>query len=532
MYTGNSAAARATYKYFAPSLQESERLFAELTSDQQALSQFLVTGSKVFGVLADRSEDLSELTSNANQAFGAIAAENEAFSRDLELLPPTMRQANTTFVNLRAALDDLDPLVDDTREVMPELAPFLRSAEAGRARLGAGVPRPRAARSTRPGANNDLTDALRLAPGVRRARPAARSSPRSPRSRDSQHLIEFARPYSPDLLAVARQARRRGRLLRLQRPLRARPARWRQRLRLQRGHRRSSTRSRSTQQFDAFEALGFAPHAALPRRRHAAERRAGRAPPTIRSSTTAHSPASASPPTCRRGHEADPGHQPSLLVACVVLLFSGGAAGGDEGTYEVRAVFDNASFLVEGEDVRVAGAKVGSVAAVDIAEADEAVREDGSPAPGKAIVILQIDDAAFHDFRTDASCLIRPQSLIGEKFVECKPTEPRAPGTPVPPELEQVPEGEPGEGQYLLPLERNGKAIDLDLVNNIMEEPYPDRFRLILNDLGAGLAARGEELARDHRARQPGAARDQPRARHPARPESRLWPTSRPTASR
>ena len=28
-----------------------------------------------------------------------------------------------------------------------------------------------------------------------------------------------------------------------------------------------------------------------------------------------------------------------------------------------------------------------------------------------------------------------------------------------------------------------------------MEEPYPDRFRLILNDLGAGFAARGEDLA-------------------------------------
>ena len=28
-----------------------------------------------------------------------------------------------------------------------------------------------------------------------------------------------------------------------------------------------------------------------------------------------------------------------------------------------------------------------------------------------------------------------------------------------------------------------------------MEEPYPDRFRLILNSLGAGFAARGEDLA-------------------------------------
>ena len=82
VYTGNTEEARATYKYFAPSLQESQRLFAELTRDQAALSQFLVTGSKVFGAIAERRDDLSALTSNANQAFGAIAAENEAFSQD------------------------------------------------------------------------------------------------------------------------------------------------------------------------------------------------------------------------------------------------------------------------------------------------------------------------------------------------------------------------------------------------------------------------------------------------------------------
>ena len=158
-------------------------------------------------------------------------------------------------------------------------------------------------------------------------------------------------------------------------------------------------------------------------------------------------------------------------------------------------MFDNASFLVTGEEVRVAGAKVGSVTAVDIATADEPVTEDGSPDPGKAIVVMQINDPAFQDFRTDASCLIRPQSLIGEKFVECTPTEPRAPGNPAPPQLAKIPDDQPGAGQYLLPLERNGKAVDLDLVNNIMREPYPDRFRLILNDLGAGLAARGDELA-------------------------------------
>src|ERR1044072_3555794 len=120
------------------------------------------------------------------------------------------------------------------------------------------------------------------------------------------------------------------------------------------------------------------------------------------------------------------------LVGSVVLLALGTAAGGDDGKYEVRAIFDNAAFLVTGEEVRVAGANVGVVADIDVTNADEPALENGDPDPGKAIVVLQIDDAAFQDFRTDASCLIRPQSLIGEKFVECKPTQPRAPGTAAP----------------------------------------------------------------------------------------------------
>jgi len=183
-----------------------------------------------------------------------------------------------------------------------------------------------------------------------------------------------------------------------------------------------------------------------------------------------------------------------VTAAAVGLLAFGTAAGGDGATYQVRAIFANGGFLVPGEEIRIAGAKVGSVGEVDVTGADEAAHDNGSPEPGSAVVVLDIDDPGFQDFREDASCIIRPQGLLGERFVECKATEPRAAGTAAPPPLQTIPDGEPGAGQYLLPLEQNGKAVDLDLVNNIMKEPYPDRFRLILNDLGAGVAARGEDL--------------------------------------
>ena len=89
---------------------------------------------------------------------------------------------------------------------------------------------------------------------------------------------------------------------------------------------------------------------------------------------------------------------------------------------------------------------------------------------------------------------MRPQSLIGERFVECELTEVRSPGEEAPPPLEQIEEGD-GEGQYLLPVERNAKAVDLDLINNIMREPERERLSIILSDLGIGVAGRGRDLS-------------------------------------
>ena len=193
------------------------------------------------------------------------------------------------------------------------------------------------------------------------------------------------------------------------------------------------------------------------------------------------------------------------LVGLIVVATAGGNGSG--GSYQIRAYFDNGGFIVNGEDVRVAGANVGSVSSVDVSMPGEidscrGPKTDvgqcnggrGAAVPGKAVVVLDITDPGFKDFRTDATCLIRPQSLIGEKFVDCLPTSQRAPGTDPPPELKQIPDGQRGAGQYMLPFENNGKAVDLDLINNIQRAPYAERFRLIINDLGAALAARGEDL--------------------------------------
>src|SRR5215210_6592323 len=125
-YEGKSKEVGQSAKYFNPLLSTSRVLANQVTEDEGALTRFLVNSSRAMTAIAERKTDLSGLVTNANETTGAIAAENVALSRALSLLPTTLRRANTTFVNLRATLDDLDVLVAESKPATKDLAPFLR----------------------------------------------------------------------------------------------------------------------------------------------------------------------------------------------------------------------------------------------------------------------------------------------------------------------------------------------------------------------------------------------------------------------
>ena len=165
----------------------------------------------------------------------------------------------------------------------------------------------------------------------------------------------------------------------------------------------------------------------------------------------------------------------------MLVLFGTGAGDDHEGDYQVRAIFSNAFTVIPGEDVKISGVKVGKIAALDVTP------------DHKAAVVLDITEPGFKDFRKDATCTIRPQSLIGERFVECTPTQPRAGGDAGAAALHQIEAGA-GKGEYLLPDSQTIKPVDLDLVGNIMRLPYRQRLSIIINELGTGLAANGAQL--------------------------------------
>jgi phospholipid/cholesterol/gamma-HCH transport system substrate-binding protein len=197
-YAGSAEEANQTYKYLSPALTATDKLVQQLNSDQVALTDFLVNGARVVTGVAERRDDLANLVSNANTALGAIASQNEAFDRALVALPPALRQANTTFFNLRPTLDDLDQLVAVAKPTTKNLAPFLRQV---RPLVGKSVPVFHDLRIAvnKDGKNNDLADAAGKLVSIHNAASRA-SGPTVQAMIDSQPTLTFLRPYAPDLL--------------------------------------------------------------------------------------------------------------------------------------------------------------------------------------------------------------------------------------------------------------------------------------------------------------------------------------------
>jgi ABC-type transporter Mla subunit MlaD len=155
-----------------------------------------------------------------------------------------------------------------------------------------------------------------------------------------------------------------------------------------------------------------------------------------------------------------------VLATTAGALVASGATGGSQAPrYWVQ--FDNGFGLVEGADVKIAGTPAGSITDLELdRETYHALAE------------IEITSEGFGDLRRDAFCEIRPQSLLGEYFIDCQAGDSE----------ERLPEG----GR--LPVEQTGSTVPVDLIQNIMRRPWRERWSLFLGELGAAVAARGEDL--------------------------------------
>ncbi|MCZ4494666.1 MAG: phospholipid/cholesterol/gamma-HCH transport system substrate-binding protein [Baekduia sp.] len=197
-YRGKGAQANEALKYFNPTLSTTSRLVNELDRDQQSLQDFIIYTARATTALAERRGDLTNLVTNANTTSGAIASESASLNRALKALPATLRRGNSTFVDLRSTLDDLDQLVNASKPVAPRLAPFFKQL---RPLITDARPTIRDLSSliSRPGAGNDLIDLLNQQPRLTQvATPTFQHTIKG--LQQGTPVLQFIRPYAPDLI--------------------------------------------------------------------------------------------------------------------------------------------------------------------------------------------------------------------------------------------------------------------------------------------------------------------------------------------
>jgi virulence factor Mce-like protein len=154
-----------------------------------------------------------------------------------------------------------------------------------------------------------------------------------------------------------------------------------------------------------------------------------------------------------------------LVVAGALVGLGAGKADGKQ--YEI--VFDNAFGLTKGADFKVGGVAVGAISDLTVERSDD-----------RALVTVKVSKAGsgFDGLRKSASCTIKPQSLIGEYFVDCQP------GT----------SGPMLKSGAKIPVKQTTSPIPPDLVLDIMRRPVAERFSIVLSQLGVGFAARGGDI--------------------------------------
>ena len=163
------------------------------------------------------------------------------------------------------------------------------------------------------------------------------------------------------------------------------------------------------------------------------------------------------------------------LVATGAFVLTG--ASGGQSSESFKLVFDNAFGLTQGGDFKIAGVRAGQTSRFSVSKEK----------PRKAVVEVKQNQKGVGKLREDSLCDIKPQSLIGEYYVDCREGK-----------------GEPLKDGETLPVSRTSSTIPVDLVNNVLRLPYRERLRLIIGELGTGLAGRPQDLAEVLRRAHPG----------------------------
>lgn len=165
---------------------------------------------------------------------------------------------------------------------------------------------------------------------------------------------------------------------------------------------------------------------------------------------------------------------PIGIGSAVLLLFGGAVVFGLNATHgmplverrEVKVAFDDLSGLNTGDDVRIAGKRVGYV--------DDLVLEDG-----RAVAVIKLDDPDTKLYENARAARISDRSGLGQKFVALDPGDSSS---------------GPLRSDDVIPAEQTVKTEDVNELLDVFDERTRDRAATTLQNLGGGAIGHEQDL--------------------------------------
>ncbi len=180
------------------------------------------------------------------------------------------------------------------------------------------------------------------------------------------------------------------------------------------------------------------------------------------------------------GNICNPADEPAMrrLLTIAFMLSAGGVLGAlvfgasaqGSSTARFDVIFDDARGLISGQLIKVAGAQAGTIENVVVT-------------PDFKAKIEATIDSRFMPFHQDATCTIRPQGLIAENYVDCDP------GTSDSPLLRAS-----GGNPPTVPVTHTTEPVSITDLFDIFNMPTTERLQVLLNELGIGTAANGQNF--------------------------------------
>lgn len=154
-----------------------------------------------------------------------------------------------------------------------------------------------------------------------------------------------------------------------------------------------------------------------------------------------------------------------VMLAGTAFAFASVQLGGTP-SHLLRIEFPSADGLVSGSDVLASGARVGSVQSIE-------------PTQNNSAIVVAAIDSAHWPLHKGLTVDIRPKSLLGEKYVDMHD----GPSTAAVYDASQT-----------FHAGANADPVELDQFINSLDPTTRTAVRVLLDDLGAGVAGRGQDL--------------------------------------